>query len=48
MLNEQLASFAGSLEDADAPPTTQQQALFDSLHGKLQAQLALWRGLSQQ
>jgi hypothetical protein len=47
MLNEQLASFAGSLEDADTPPTTQQQALFDSLHEKLQAQLALWRGLSQ-
>jgi hypothetical protein len=46
MLNEQLAAFAGSLEDADTPPTTQQQALFDSLHEKLQAQLALWRGLS--
>jgi hypothetical protein len=45
MLNEQLASFAGSLEDADMPPTSQQQALFDSLHEKLQAQLALWRGL---
>jgi hypothetical protein len=48
MLNEQLASFAGSLEDADRPPTTQQRALFDSLHEKLQAQLALWRGLNQQ
>jgi hypothetical protein len=47
MLNEQLAAFAGSLEDADIPPTTQQQALFDSLHEKLQAQLAQWRGLSQ-
>src|SRR6202034_2041982 len=48
MLNEQLAAFAGSLEDADTPPTTQQQALYTSLHTKLQAQLALWRGLSQQ
>jgi hypothetical protein len=47
MLNEQLASFAGSLEDADTPPTTQQQALFGSLHAKLQAQLGLWRGLNQ-
>ena len=36
MLNEQLASFAGSLEDADTAPTTQQQALFESLHAKLQ------------
>jgi photosystem II stability/assembly factor-like uncharacterized protein len=47
MLNEQLASFAGTLEDADTPPTSQQQALYDSLHAKLQAQLALWRGLNQ-
>jgi hypothetical protein len=48
MLNEQLAAFAGTLEDADTPPTTQQQALYTSLHEKLQAQLALWRGLNQQ
>jgi hypothetical protein len=47
MLNEQLASFAGTLEDADRPPTSQQQALYNSLHEKLQAQLALWRGLNQ-
>jgi hypothetical protein len=45
MLNEQLAAFAGTLEDADAPPSTQQQALYSSLHEKLQAQLGLWRGL---
>ncbi len=45
MLNEQLAAFAGTLEDADTPPTTQQQALYTSLHEKLQAQLALWKGL---
>ena len=25
MLNEQLAAFAGTLEDADTPPTQQQQ-----------------------
>jgi photosystem II stability/assembly factor-like uncharacterized protein len=47
MLNEQLAAFAGSLEDADTPPTTQQQALYTSLHAKLESQLALWRGLNQ-
>ncbi len=48
MLNEQLAAFAGTLEDADTPPTTQQQALYSSLHEKLQAQLALWKGLNPQ
>jgi hypothetical protein len=47
MLNEQLAAFAGSLEDADRPPTTQQRALYASLHEKLQSQLALWRGLQK-
>jgi photosystem II stability/assembly factor-like uncharacterized protein len=47
MLNEQLASFASTLEDADRPPTAQQQALFASLHAKLQAQLALLRGLQK-
>jgi photosystem II stability/assembly factor-like uncharacterized protein len=43
MLNEQLAGFAGTLEDADTPPTTQQQALYAALHRKLEAQLALWK-----
>jgi photosystem II stability/assembly factor-like uncharacterized protein len=43
MLNEQLAGFEGALEDADTPPTTQEQALYASLHQKLQAQLALWK-----
>ena len=46
MLNEQYAAFAATLEDADTPPTQQQQALYRSLHEKLQAQLALWRELS--
>ena len=40
MLNEQYAAFAGGLEDADTFPTRQQTALFDSLHNRLQAQLA--------
>jgi hypothetical protein len=46
MLNEQFASLAATLEDADTPPTQQQQALYRSLHEKLQAQLALWHELS--
>jgi photosystem II stability/assembly factor-like uncharacterized protein len=41
MLNEQLAAFAASLEDADTLPTRQQQALYDQLHGRLRTQLAL-------
>jgi len=47
MLNEQLAGFAGTLEDADTPPTTQQHALYTSLHQKLEAQLALWKAANQ-
>jgi photosystem II stability/assembly factor-like uncharacterized protein len=47
MLNEQLASFAATLEDADTAPTRQQQDLYQSLHERLEAQLALWRGLNR-
>ncbi len=43
MLNEQYAAFQVSLEDADTPPTAQQAALFEELHGKLEAQLAAWK-----
>jgi photosystem II stability/assembly factor-like uncharacterized protein len=43
MLNEQFAAFAETLEDADTLPTSQQQALFESLHKKLEIQLSLWR-----
>ncbi|HEY5071354.1 MAG TPA: hypothetical protein VII63_04915 [Caulobacteraceae bacterium] len=45
MLNEQYAAFASGLEDADTPPTAQQQGLYRSLHERLEAQLALWRAL---
>ena len=41
MLNEQYAAFFSTLDDADTYPTRQQQALFDTLHARLQAQLAL-------
>jgi hypothetical protein len=47
MLNEQLAGFAGTLEDADTAPTTQQQALYATLHQKLEAQLALWKAANR-
>jgi hypothetical protein len=43
MLNEQYASFAGSLEGADKPPTAQQLARYHDLHAQLQTQLALAR-----
>jgi photosystem II stability/assembly factor-like uncharacterized protein len=46
MLNEQYAAFASTLEDADTAPTQQQQALYRSLHDKLEKQLALWRALN--
>jgi photosystem II stability/assembly factor-like uncharacterized protein len=42
MLNERLATFALSLDDADRPPTEQTLALYTSLHGQLEAQLAAW------
>jgi hypothetical protein len=46
MLNEQYAAFAATLEDADTRPTQPQQALFRSLHERLEAQLALWHELN--
>ena len=45
MLNEQYASFANSLGDADTPPTAQHRAMFTSLHAQLQTQLAAWHDL---
>jgi photosystem II stability/assembly factor-like uncharacterized protein len=42
MLNEQLATFAASQDDADTAPTQQHRAMFDSLHGQLEAQLKKW------
>ena len=39
-------TFAETLEDADTMPTTQQLALYKSLHDKLQVQLALWSALN--
>jgi hypothetical protein len=41
-LNELYASFLASQDDADTAPTTQHQAMFDSLHKQLEAVLAHW------
>jgi len=45
MLNELLASFALSIDDADTPPTEQHVAFYQSLHGQLGVQLDAWRDL---
>ena len=45
MLNEQLASFALSMDDADMPPTQQHLASYHSLHDQLELQLGTWRQL---
>ena len=45
MLNEQYASFASDLDDADTAPTAQEVAMFNDLHARQQVQLAAWREL---
>ncbi len=45
MLNEQFASFALSLEDADTTPTAQHRAMYQSLHAQLGDVLARWQVL---
>ncbi len=45
MLNEQFASFALGLEDADVAPTKQHREMYQSLHGQLDAVLAKWSAL---
>ncbi|HEY2662015.1 MAG TPA: hypothetical protein VGI79_20010 [Caulobacteraceae bacterium] len=45
MLNEQLASFALALEDADTAPTAQHKAMYQSLHAQLDDALAKWSAL---
>ncbi len=42
MLNERLATFALSLDDADSPPTEQHLALYKTLHAQLEVQLDAW------
>ena len=45
MLNEQFASYALALEDADTAPTAQHREMYRSLHGQLEAELAKWEAL---
>ena len=45
MLNEQLATFAATQDDADTAPTKQHRAMFEQLHAQLEAQLAKWNAL---
>ncbi|HWD68477.1 MAG TPA: hypothetical protein VG227_10995 [Caulobacteraceae bacterium] len=45
MLNEQYATFAGVLDDADTAPTAQETAMFNQLHTRLGVQLAAWSKL---
>ncbi len=45
MLNELLASFAQSQEDADTLPTRQHLAMYKNLHAQLEVQLAKWEKL---
>lgn len=45
MLNEQFATFLNVLDDADTAPTQPQKDMFNSLHQKLQEQLAAWQQL---
>jgi len=45
MLNEQLATFAATQDDADTAPTQQHRAMFEQLHAQLEAQLKKWDAL---
>ena len=45
MLNEQYATFAASLDDADTQPTAQHRAMYETLHRRLTEQLAIWQRL---
>ena len=45
MLNEQYATFASLLDDADTAPTRQETERFRSLHDQLGVQLSAWSAL---
>lgn len=45
MLNEQMYSFAGLLDDADTAPTQPEKEMFADLHGGLEKRLAAWKTL---
>jgi photosystem II stability/assembly factor-like uncharacterized protein len=45
MLNEQIYSFAGLLDDSDTAPTKQELETYVGMHAKLGSQLAAWNAL---
>ncbi|HEY3777192.1 MAG TPA: hypothetical protein VGL35_03970 [Rhizomicrobium sp.] len=47
MLNEQIYSFAGLLEDADTAPNQQETQTYAGLHARLGSELAAWTKLKQ-
>jgi len=46
MLNEQYETFRSTLGLADAAPTRPDYTVFEELHGRLQAQLAIWNRIA--
>ncbi|HEY8053089.1 MAG TPA: hypothetical protein VIE42_09810 [Steroidobacteraceae bacterium] len=47
MLNEQIYSFSGLLDDADTAPNAQEIETYAGMHARLAAQLDAWKGLKQ-
>ena len=47
MLNEQIYSFAGLLDDADTAPNTEEVSTYAGMHDRLGAQLAKWEELKK-
>ncbi len=45
MLNEQIYSFGGLLEDSDTAPNAQEVETYAGMHAKVGAQLAAWDNL---
>jgi photosystem II stability/assembly factor-like uncharacterized protein len=47
MLNEQIYSFSGLLDDADTAPNTQEIETYAAMHARLDAQLDAWNDLKK-
>jgi len=47
MLNEQIYSFAGLLDDADTAPNAEEVSTYAGMHDRLGAQLAKWEELKK-
>jgi len=44
-VTDQMMALQGTVESADAAPTTQSYAVFDELNARLETQLAAWRDI---